>query len=83
MPAPAVGTFVSTDAVDPPQTPGRRGVTELVVGFAIALAAMFVFAFIADRVYLQEQFALDTVAWNDELDRPHDVYHGEPIAGLL
>ena len=59
--APADGPSPA-DAVDPPQTPGRRGVTELVVGFAIALAAMFVFAFIADRVYLQEQFALDTVA---------------------
>jgi hypothetical protein len=23
-----------------------------------------------------------TVAWTDELDRPHLVYHGEPIAGL-
>ena len=22
----------------------------------------------------------DTVAWNDELNRPHQVYHGEPIA---
>src|SRR5262249_26980291 len=24
-----------------------------------------------------------TVAWNDALSRPHFVYHGEPIAGLL
>lgn len=24
-----------------------------------------------------------TVAWTDELDRPHHVYHGEPITGLV
>lgn len=24
----------------------------------------------------------DTVAWHDELGRPHQVYHGEPIPGL-
>lgn len=24
----------------------------------------------------------DTVAWNDDLGRPHHVYHGAPIAGL-
>jgi uncharacterized protein (DUF1501 family) len=23
-----------------------------------------------------------TIVWNDRLDRPHHVYHGEPIAGL-
>mgnify|MGYP006273022755 FL=1 len=23
-----------------------------------------------------------TVAWRDSLDRPHHVYHGEPIRGL-
>jgi hypothetical protein len=21
--------------------------------------------------------------WHDSLDRPHNVYHGEPIAGLV
>jgi hypothetical protein len=25
----------------------------------------------------------DTVAWHDDLNRPHQVYHGEPIGGLL
>ena len=25
----------------------------------------------------------DTVAWHDELNRPHQIYHGEPIAGLV
>jgi uncharacterized protein (DUF1501 family) len=24
-----------------------------------------------------------TAAWRDELDRPHHIYHGEPIAALL
>ncbi|HLO36844.1 MAG TPA: phosphatase PAP2 family protein, partial [Candidatus Deferrimicrobium sp.] len=59
---PAGPSAETAPAVDPPRTPGRHGVAELVIGFAIALASMFVFAFIADRVYLQEQFALDTVA---------------------
>ena len=25
----------------------------------------------------------DTAAWHDELNRPHHIYHGQPIAGLL
>ena len=25
----------------------------------------------------------DTAAWQDDLDRPHHVYHGEPIRGLM
>ncbi len=25
----------------------------------------------------------DTVAWYDDLNRPHHIYHGEPIMGLL
>jgi uncharacterized protein (DUF1501 family) len=24
-----------------------------------------------------------TAAWTDELDRPHHIYHGEPVAGLV
>ena len=24
-----------------------------------------------------------TAAWHDQQDRPHHIYHGEPIAGLL
>ncbi len=24
-----------------------------------------------------------TASWKDELDRPHHIYHGEPVAGLL
>jgi hypothetical protein len=24
-----------------------------------------------------------TTAWRDELDRPHYIYHGEPIPGLI
>jgi hypothetical protein len=24
-----------------------------------------------------------TAVWHDEVDRPHSVYHGEPIEGLL
>ena len=25
----------------------------------------------------------DTTAWTDELNRPHHIYHGEPIYDLL
>lgn len=25
----------------------------------------------------------DTAAWHDELNRPHHIYHGQPIAGLM
>ncbi len=25
----------------------------------------------------------DTAAWHDDLDRPHHIYHGEPIRGLM
>ena len=25
----------------------------------------------------------DTIAWKDSLDRPHHVYQGEPIRGLI
>jgi hypothetical protein len=24
-----------------------------------------------------------TAAWNDDADRPHHIYYGEPIAGLM
>jgi undecaprenyl-diphosphatase len=60
--ADAAATGPAPPAVDPPRTPSQRGVAELVVGFVIALAAMFVFAFVADRVYAQEAFALDAIA---------------------
>ncbi len=46
----------------PPATPGRVGVAGLVIGFAIAFVALLIFAFVADRIYLQEAFALDAVA---------------------
>jgi hypothetical protein len=25
----------------------------------------------------------DTIAWYDDLNRPHHIFYGEPIAGLL
>ena len=25
----------------------------------------------------------DTAAWRDETDRPHHIYHGQPIPGLI
>ena len=53
---------VTAPPIEPPATPDKQGVTQLVVGFVIALLAMLVFGFVADRVYDQETFALDTVA---------------------
>ncbi len=49
-------------AVVPPTTPSERGIAELGVGFGIALVALIVFGFLADRIYTQETFALDAVA---------------------
>ena len=48
--------------VEQPQTPTKRGVTSLAVGFLIALVSMVCFAALADSIYVQEKFALDTVA---------------------
>ena len=48
--------------VEQPHTPTKRGVTSLAVGFLIALVSMVCFAALADSIYVQEKFALDTVA---------------------
>ena len=49
-------------SVEQPSTPTKRGVTSLAVGFLIALVSMVCFAALADSIYTQEKFALDTVA---------------------
>ena len=49
-------------AVDRPKPPTKRAATSLAVGFLIALVSMVVFAALADSIYVQEKFALDTVA---------------------
>ncbi|MEP6638354.1 MAG: phosphatase PAP2 family protein [Chloroflexota bacterium] len=56
------GPSITTRKIEPPTAPTRRGVTSLAVGFVIALVAMLCFAFIADRIYDREAFALDAVA---------------------
>jgi undecaprenyl-diphosphatase len=56
------GVKVEAPPIDPPATPDKRGVAQLGIGFCIALAAMLFFAFLADRIYNQEAFALDTFA---------------------
>jgi membrane-associated phospholipid phosphatase len=53
---------IKAPPIDPPATPGTRGVAELAIGFVIALVAMLFFAFLADAIYNQEAFALDTFA---------------------
>jgi membrane-associated phospholipid phosphatase len=46
----------------PPVAPDQRGLATLAIGFVIALVALLLFAFVADRIYSQEAFALDAVA---------------------
>ena len=48
--------------IEPPKTPDERGVAVLAAGFCVALVAMLIFAFLADRIYDQEAFALDAIA---------------------
>ena len=31
---------------------------------------------------LRQPHSPKTAVWKDELDRPHQIYHGEPIKGL-
>jgi membrane-associated phospholipid phosphatase len=64
MVAPAADskTQVTAPPIKPPETPDKLGVTQLAVGFVVALLAMLFFGFLADRIYLQESFALDTYA---------------------
>jgi len=51
-----------TPTVERPSTPSKRGFTNLAIGFLIALVSMVCFAALADSIYVQEKFALDTVA---------------------
>jgi membrane-associated phospholipid phosphatase len=55
-------TQVTAPPIRPPATPDKLGVTQLAVGFVAALLAMIFFGLLADRIYLQESFALDTYA---------------------
>ena len=61
-PAAKSETQIKAPPITPPATPDKLGVTQLAAGFVIALLAMLLFGFLADRVYLQEAFALDTIA---------------------
>ena len=59
------GDGAALPVVDPPElaapvTPDRRGLTELAVGFGLALAGLVVFALLAANLYDQEAVALDT-----------------------
>ena len=53
---------IEAPPITPPATPDKRGVTELAIGFLMALIAMVAFAFLADGIYQQEKFALDEYA---------------------
>lgn len=53
---------IDTPPINKPKTPDKVGVTELLVGFVMALVAMLVFAVLADQIYYQEAFVLDAVA---------------------
>jgi undecaprenyl-diphosphatase len=52
----------SPPAIVPPSTPDGRGVAELAIGFVVGVLALLLFAFVADRIYSQEAFALDALA---------------------
>jgi membrane-associated phospholipid phosphatase len=56
------GVKVEAPPIEPPATPDKHGVALLAIGFFVALASMLFFAIIADRIYNQEAFALDTFA---------------------
>ena len=53
---------VAAPPVRKPRTPDRIGVTELVIGFLLALVAMLMFALLAGQIYDKEAFVLDAVA---------------------
>ena len=56
------GARASPPPIVPPAAPDKRGVAVLAIGFVLALVALLVFAFLADRIYDQEAFALDALA---------------------
>lgn len=58
-PAGSPGVPEPAPAIEPPATPDRRGVVELVIGFALALGGMIAFALVAGDLYNQEAVALD------------------------
>jgi membrane-associated phospholipid phosphatase len=53
---------IKAPPIEPPARPDKRSVTELAIGFLLALVAMVAFAFLADAIRLQEKFALDAYA---------------------
>jgi undecaprenyl-diphosphatase len=53
---------IKAPPIEPPATPDKRGVTQLAVGFVMALIATLAFGFLANGIYLQEKFALDVYA---------------------
>ena len=53
---------IKAPPIEPPATPDRLCASQLAVGFVIALLAMLFFGFLADRIYDQEVFVLDTIA---------------------
>jgi undecaprenyl-diphosphatase len=53
---------IKAPPIERPETPDKLGALQLGVGFVIALLAMILFGFLADRIYTQESFALDTYA---------------------
>lgn len=61
-PAAQAETRIKAPPITPPETPDKLGVIHLAAGFVIALFAMLFFGYLADRVYAQEVFALDTYA---------------------
>jgi len=61
-PAAHVDTKIKAPPITAPEKPDRLGVAQLAVGFVIALLAMLLFGYLADRIHDQEAFALDKYA---------------------
>ncbi|HEY4189417.1 MAG TPA: phosphatase PAP2 family protein [Candidatus Limnocylindrales bacterium] len=53
---------IDAPPIKKPKTPDKVGVTELIVGFVMALVAMLAFAVLADQIYNKEASVLDQVA---------------------
>jgi membrane-associated phospholipid phosphatase len=61
-PAAQVETKIKAPPITPPEKPDKLGVIQLAAGFVVALLAMLLFGYLADRIHDQEAFALDKYA---------------------
>ena len=58
----AAAPKIETPPIQAPSKPDKLGVTQLIIGFLMAFIALIVFALLADQIYNQEAFFLNSVA---------------------